>query len=62
MWHELIVAVALLLVLEGIMPFLSPEGVRRAMLALSKLSDGTLRFAGLTSMVLGCLILYVINL
>ncbi len=61
MWHELLVAVALLLVIEGIIPFLNPGGLRRAMLQISQLNDGTLRFAGLTSMVLGCLLLYVVN-
>ncbi len=61
MWHELLVAVALLLVIEGVIPFLNPAGLRRAMLQLSKLNDNTLRFAGLTSMVLGCLLLYLIK-
>ena len=55
------VAVALLLVLEGIIPFLSPPGLRRALLALSNLSDQQMRFAGLTSMLIGLVLLYVIN-
>ena len=61
MWHDLLVALALLLVLEGVMPFLHPQGMRRAMLALAKLNDGTLRFAGLTVMVVGCLLLYIVR-
>ncbi len=61
MWHDLLVAVALLLVIEGIMPFLNPAGVRRALLLISQMNDSTLRFGGLTSMVLGVLLLYVIN-
>lgn len=55
------VAVALLLVLEGILPFLNPPGLRRALLALSNLSDQQMRFAGLTSMLLGLILLYIIN-
>lgn len=61
MWHELFVAVALLLVIEGIVPFLSPQGLRQALLVLSQMNDSTLRFIGLTCMVAGCLILYLVN-
>lgn len=61
MWHELVVAIALLLVIEGIVPFLNPQGLRRAMLVLSQMTDNTLRFIGLTCMVAGCLILYLVN-
>ena len=61
MWHELLIAIALLLIIEGVMPFLSPEGLRRALVVITKMSDNTLRFAGLTAMVLGCLLLYAVN-
>ena len=61
MWDDLFVAIALVLVIEGVMPFLSPDGLRRALLMISQMNDNTLRFAGLTSMVLGCLLLYVVN-
>ncbi len=55
------VAVALLLVLEGILPFLNPPALRRALLALSNLSDQQMRFAGLTSMLIGLILLYIVN-
>lgn len=61
MWYQVLVAVALLLIIEGIIPFLSPDGLRNAMRRIAKFNDSTLRFAGLTSMVIGCLLLYVIN-
>lgn len=61
MWHELLVAVALLLVLEGVLPFLNPGALRRTLMQISQLNDSTLRFAGLTSMVIGCLLLYLIR-
>jgi uncharacterized protein len=61
MWQDLVTAVALLLVLEGIVPFLNPDGLRRALQMLTQMSDSALRFAGLTSMVIGCLLLYVIR-
>ncbi len=61
MWHELWIALALLLILEGVLPFLSPDGLRRALVAMHHLSDAQLRFAGLTSMLLGVVLLYLIN-
>jgi len=60
-WHDLFVAFALLFVIEGILPFLNPAGLRRTMLMLSQLSDQQLRAAGVASMVVGVLMLYVIN-
>ena len=61
MWYQVLVAVALLLIIEGFIPFLSPDGLRNAMRRIAQLNDSTLRFVGLTSMVIGCLLLYVIN-
>lgn len=60
-WHDLAVALALFLVLEGILPFLNPAGVRRMLVMLSTLNDSQLRFAGLTSMLIGIVLLYVIK-
>lgn len=59
-WHDLGVALALLLVIEGVLPFLNPAGLRATMLALTALNDRQLRFAGLTSMVLGLVLLYAV--
>lgn len=61
MWRDLGAAVALLLVLEGIFPFINPDGFRRTLLAISQLPDQPLRFAGLASMLIGLVLLYVIN-
>ena len=61
MWHDLLVAFALVLVLEGIVPFLNPQAMRRVMLALAQMNDTTLRFAGLTAMIVGCLLLYAVR-
>ena len=61
MWHELWIALALLLILEGVFPFLSPDMVRKALAAIHQLTDSQLRFAGLTSMLTGVLLLYIIN-
>lgn len=61
MWQDLLVAIALLLVIEGVLPFLSPEALRRTLLLISQMNDNTLRFTGLTSMLLGVILLYVIH-
>ena len=59
MWGGLLDAVALLLVLEGIMPFLSPSSVRRMLARVNEFSDNALRVAGLASMVAGVVLLYL---
>ncbi len=50
-------AAALMLVLEGLLPFLSPGLWRSVFERATRLSDGQIRFAGLTSMVIGLLLL-----
>ena len=61
MWHDLLVATALLLVMEGILPFINPQGLRRMLMQMSALDDRTLRVAGFASMVTGVILLYAIN-
>ena len=50
-------ALALMLVFEGLLPFLSPKTWRSAFERATRLSDGQIRFFGLTCMVLGLLLL-----
>jgi len=57
----LLTAFALLLVLEGILPFLVPGIWREAFRRLTEMSDGQVRFIGLSSMVAGVLLLYLVN-
>jgi len=59
--NEVLLAVALLLVIEGVLPFLNPAALRKTLLQIAELNDTTLRFAGLTSMVVGCFILYLVR-
>ncbi len=61
MWHDLLSALALLLVLEGILPVLNPRGVRQALLQMAQMNDRVLRFTGLGSMVVGLILLYAIR-
>ena len=46
-------AMALMLVFEGLLPFISPQGWRRTFARLLTLRDGQLRFFGLVSILLG---------
>jgi len=61
MWHDLALAFCLMLVIEGIMPFLSPAGWRAMVLSVTGMSDRALRIAGLCAMVAGTALLYAIN-
>ncbi len=61
MWSELLIAFALVLVIEGIMPFINPEGLKKVFIMASQMDNATLRFAGLTSMLLGVVLLYIIH-
>ena len=61
MWHDLWVALALVMVIEGIWPFLDPLGMRRAMLAIAKQENRVLRFMGLVSMLAGVALLYLVH-
>ena len=61
MGDDLIRAIALLLVFEGIMPFLTPDGWRQAMQQVSQFSDNTLRTIGLVSMIAGAIILFLMH-
>lgn len=58
MWQELGIALCLVLVLEGILPFLCPRYWRDTLLQLMQLSDRQLRLLGLVSMLLGTTVLY----
>lgn len=49
-------ALALMLIFEGLLPFISPSAWRSMFAQAMRLSDGQLRFLGLSSMVLGVLL------
>lgn len=56
---DLLAAFALFLVLEGIVPFLNPTGMKRALAKLLEVGDRELRIAGLGSMLVGLALLFV---
>jgi len=61
MWGDLLTALALVFILEGVMPFINPDGLRKMFLLAVQLNNATLRFIGVTSMLLGLIILYIVR-
>ena len=59
MWTLLLGALALMLVVEGLLPFLSPTAWRRVFERATRLTDGQIRFLGLSSMIAGLALLAV---
>lgn len=59
MSDNLLMAFALMLVLEGVVPFIAPNAWRETFRRLIQFSDGQIRFIGLTSMLVGLIILII---
>lgn len=59
MWLALLTALGLMLVIEGIMPFLNPRTFRQVLATVTQANDRVLRIAGLLSMLVGVVLLYV---
>lgn len=57
----MLTALALVLVIEGLLPFAGPGRYRRLVAQLAMLSDNAIRIAGLVSMLTGLLLLYLIR-
>ena len=60
-WSDLLAALAILLVLEGLLPFLNPAATRRVMAQLSQMGERELRVAGLVSVIAGLLLLFFVR-
>ena len=59
MLNTLLLAFALMLVIEGVMPFVVPRVWRETFRRVTELSDGQIRFIGLSSMLFGVVLLTV---
>ena len=57
MWPTLLLAFALMLVIEGLLPFLAPRVWKETFQKVSQLADGQIRFLGLSSMLIGLIML-----
>ncbi|MDE2344205.1 MAG: DUF2065 domain-containing protein [Betaproteobacteria bacterium] len=59
--HSLLLTFALLLVLEGAMPFLAPGRWRETILRICKFSDGQIRFLGFGAILVGLILMQVVK-
>jgi len=60
-WELFFSALALVLVIEGLLPFMNPAGYKRTMAQMLGLPDKSLRWIGLSSMIIGLLLLTLIR-
>jgi len=56
-----LMAFALMLIIEGLLPFLAPKLWRDTFRRITQMSDGQIRFFGLTSMLIGVLLLLLVR-
>lgn len=61
LWHELLIAFCLMLILEGVIPFLYPQRWRNLVQQLAGVDDSRLRILGLLSMLIGTGLLYAVH-
>lgn len=61
MWQHLAIGFSLMLVIEGVIPFLYPRRWRAMVEALSRVDDLTMRIMGLISMLVGLGLLYLVH-
>jgi len=61
-WHVLAVAIALVFIIEGLLPFISPARWRRVLIMADQMEDRVIRNIGLGSMLFGVFLLYMVHL
>ncbi len=61
MWPEVLTALGLLMVLEGLLPFLSPRRFRQALLNFAAVEDRHMRIIGLILLLGGMLIVHAVK-
>jgi uncharacterized protein YjeT (DUF2065 family) len=60
-WHVLAVAIALVFIIEGLLPFISPGRWRKLLIMADQIEDKVIRNIGLGSMLFGVLLLYIVH-
>ena len=60
-WADLLAGFAFYLILEGLLPFVSPGGWRRGLAAMAELNDGQLRIVGLAIVTAGLVLLLIVR-
>lgn len=60
-WSDLLAGIAFYLIIEGLLPFASPQAWRRGLASLAQLEDGQLRTFGLGIVIAGLGLLYLVR-
>ena len=60
-WTEILTALALVLIIEGMVPFVGPRKYRQIVAQMAMLSDNHLRIVGLVVMIAGVILLFVVR-
>lgn len=60
-WTEILTALALVLIIEGMVPFVGPRKYRQIVAQMAMLSDNNLRTVGLVVMIAGVVLLFVVR-
>jgi len=60
-WHVLAAAIALVFIIEGMLPFISPNRWRNLLTVVNQMDDRAIRYVGLGSMVFGVFVLYLVH-
>ena len=58
-WTDLLAALAIVCIIEGVMPFINPSGMKRLLSRIASLEDRDMRIAGFISMAVGLTILFL---
>jgi uncharacterized protein YjeT (DUF2065 family) len=60
-WTDLFAALAIVCIIEGIMPFINPSAMKRLLARMASMEEREMRIAGLVSMLAGLAILYMVR-
>jgi hypothetical protein len=60
-WTDFFAALAIVCIIEGIMPFINPQGMKRLLAKLAGMEERELRLGGLFSMAVGLVILFLVR-
>ena len=60
-WNDLLTALALVMIVEGVIPFFSPQGYKNTMQQLLAMPNSTLRYVGLGLMLVGVVSLFLVR-
>lgn len=60
-WKDLLAALSLVFVIEGLLPFMAPERYKEAMQQMSNLPEDAVRKIGIGSIFIGVVLLYLVR-